>query len=199
MQLSRPPNSTSSYSRRPVFAFTFFSIFTHGDMNEAAYMDVVLERFFRSMHDSGSLGNTALVLFSDHGERYGESRGFTRMGWYEENLPMLLIAMPASFRRRRVEMMETLRTNQHKLITPFDVHETVRRLLDVGSPYDDSVRIARGRRGVSLFDVTLDDRTCKDATVAPTYCECELSRSHSIDVTSSEVSIMIFLLIPYHR
>jgi len=190
MQLSRP---TSSYARRPVFAFTFFSTFSHGDMNRAAYMDIILERFFRSMHYSGSLVNTALILFSDHGSRYGSTRGYTRMGWYEENLPMLLIAMPESFRQRHVEMMETLHTNQHKLTTPFDLHETVRRLLDVDSPYDDSVRIARGRRGVSLFDVTLDDRTCKDATVAPTYCECELSQSHSIDVTSSEVSIMLFL------
>jgi len=187
MQLAAD-NSTSEFGQRPVFAFAFFSALTHVSMNRAAYMDIILDRFFRSLHDSDSLRNTVLILFSDHGCRYGSTRGYTRMGWYEENLPMLLIAMPESFRHRHVEMMETLRTNQHKLTTPFDLHETVRRLLDVGSPYDDSVRLARGRRGVSLFDVTLDDRTCKDATVAPTYCECELSRSHSISVRSREVS-----------
>jgi len=191
-------NSTSNFGRRPVFAFTFFSAFTHDGMNEAAYMDVILERFFHSLHDSGSLKNTAVFLFSDHGQRFGTTRGYTRMGWYEENLPMLLIAMPASFRRRYCKMMETLGSNRNKLTTPFDVHETVRRLLDVGSPYDDSLRIASGRRGVSLFDVTLDDRTCKDATIAPTYCECELSQSHFVDVTSTEVSTIKFLLIHYH-
>ena len=184
-------NSSSTFGRRSVFAFAFFSALTHDNMNEAAHMDIILEPFFRSLHDSGSLTNTAVVLFSDHGSRFGTTRGYTRMGWYEENLPMLLIAMPASFRRRRVKMMETLRSNQHRLTTPFDVHETVRRLLDVSSPYNDSQRTARRRRGVSLFDVTLDDRTCKDATIAPTYCECELSRSRPIDVTTSEVSCTV--------
>ena len=187
MQLTAA-NSTSNVGRCPVFAFIFFSALTHDDMNEAAHMDVILERFFHSLHDSGHLRNAAVVLFADHGQRFGTTRGYTRMGWYEENLPMLLIAMPASFRGQHRKMMETLRSNQYKLTTPFDVHETVRRLLDVSSPYDDSLRIARGRRGVSLFDVTLGDRTCKDATIVPTYCECELSQSHSVDVTSAEVS-----------
>jgi len=197
MQLTAA-NFTSNVGRCPVFAFTFFSAFTHGDMNEAVYTDVILERFFRSLHDSGYLKNTVVVLFADHGQRYGDTRGYTRMSWYEENLPMLLLAMPASFRRRRHEMMEMLRSNRYKLTTPFDVHETVRRLLDVNSPYDDSLRIVRGRRGVSLFDVTLGDRTCKDATIAPTYCECELSQSRSVDNTSTEVSTIKFPLIHYH-
>ena len=180
-------NSTSRYNRRPFFAFSFFSGLMHDDMNEAAHMDALLERFFRSLRDSGSLRNTIVVLFSDHGMRYGETRGYTRMGWYEENLPLALIAVPPSFRRRHGQMMRTLRSNSHRLTTPFDLHETVRRLLDVAGPYDDARRIASGRRGVSLFDVTLADRTCNDASLAPTYCECQLSRSHPVDAKSSQV------------
>jgi len=159
-------------------------------MNDAAHMDAILEPFLRSLQRSGSLRNTAVVLYSDHGERYGDTRGYTRMCWYEENLPMMLIALPESFRRRHGKMMDTLRSNQHKLTTPFDVHETLRRLLDVDSPYDDRLRTARGRRGVSLFDVTLGDRTCKDATIALTYCECELSRTRSVDATTTQVSVL---------
>jgi len=181
-------NSTSRSSRRPIFAFSFFSGLMHEDMNELAHMDALLERFFRSLRDSGSLRNTVVMLFSDHGTRYGESRGYTRMGWYEENLPLALVAVPASFRRRHVQMMRTLRSNTQKLTTPFDLHETVRRLLDAGGSYDDERRVASGRRGVSLFDVTLADRTCKNASLAPTYCECQLSRSHPVDVKSSQVS-----------
>ena len=180
-------NSTSTSKRRPIFAFTFFSALTHHGLNEARYMDELLERFFWSLHESGSLENTAVVLLSDHGVRYGVTRGCTRMGWYEENLPMLLIAMPASFRRRHVNMTMTLRNNQNKLTTPLDVHETIRRLLYLGSPYNDTHRAAHGRRGVSLFDVTLGDRTCKDASIASTYCECDLSNSHPVDVKSEQV------------
>jgi len=194
MQLTAA-NTTSTSKRRPIFAYTFFFGLTHSDMNQAEFMDHLLERFFRSLHESGNLDNTAVVLYSDHGLRYGESRGYTRMGWYEENLPMLLIAMPASFKRRHAEMMETLRSNQNKLTTPFDLHETVRRLVDPGKPYNDADRIAHSRRGVSLFDVTLGDRTCKDASIASTYCECQLSRSHQVDVKSTQVSdVLVFFI-----
>jgi len=191
MQIIASTNSTSTSWQRPVFAFSFFSGLTHGDMNAAVYMDELLGRFFRSLYDSGSLENTAVVLFSDHGMRYGPTRGYTRMAWYEENLPLLLIAMPEYFRRQHVQMMNKLHSNRHKLMAPFDLHETIRRLLDIGKPYDDDHRIARGRRGFSLFDVTLADRTCKDASIAPTYCECQLSRSHPVDVRSSQVSYVI--------
>jgi len=180
-------NWTYESEQRPIFAFGFFSGMTHDDMNEAVYIDELLARFFRILYDSGSLENTAVVLFSDHGARFGSRRGYTRMGWYEENLPFAFVAMPVSFRSRHAAMMKTLRSNRHKLTTPFDLHETIRRVLDVDKPYDDSLRIARGRRGVSLFDITLADRTCKDATIAPTYCECQLSQTHPVDVTASQV------------
>ena len=193
VQITTAANSTSRPQRRPLFAFSFFSALTHEDMNEAAHMDELLERFFRSLYDSGSLENTAVVLFSDHGERFGLTRANTRMGWYEENLPLMFIAMPQSFRRRHVQKMKTLSSNAHQLTTPFDVHETIRRLLDIGKPYDDSDRIARGRRGVSLFDVTLADRTCNDASIAPTYCECTLSRSNPVDVRSRQVCHIIYI------
>ena len=189
-QFAEGSSTSRSQSRRPhpVFAFSFFSILTHENMNEAAYMDGHLERFFRSLNDSGGLENTAVVLFSDHGVRFGSSREYrTRMGWYEENMPLMMIAMPESFRRRHSQMMATLHSNQHRLTTPFDVHETVRRLVDIGRPYDDRQRIDDGRRGVSLFDVTLGNRTCKDASIAPVYCECQLSQSLPVDVNSHQV------------
>jgi len=188
-------NSTEKSNRCPMFAFGLFSALLHHSMNEAVYMDQLLERFFNSLYDSGSLGNTAVVLFSDHGTRYGPTRGYTRMGWYEENLPVALIAMPESFRSRHATMMKTLRSNRHKLTAPFDLHETVRRVLDTDKRYDDSGQIARGRRGVSLLDVTIGDRTCKDASIAPTYCECQLSQTHPVDVTSSQVCFIYALLL----
>jgi len=195
MQIINANSTRSESNRRPIFASGFFSALTHNGMNEAVYMDQLLERFFSSLYDSGSLRNTAVVLYSDHGTRYGPTRGYTRMGWYEENLPVALIAMPASFRSRHATMMKTLRSNRHKLTTPFDLHETVRRVLDTDKLYNDSGRIAGGRRGVSLFDVTLGDRTCKDASIAPTYCECQLSQAHPVDVTSSQVWCRLCLLV----
>jgi len=88
-------NANSTYksnpNQRPLFAYGFFSGLLHEDVNEYAHMDRLLDRFFRSLHDSGHLDNTALVLFSDHGARFGATRGYTRLGWYEENLPVAMI------------------------------------------------------------------------------------------------------------
>jgi len=184
-------NSTNKSHRRPVFAYGFFSSLVHEDMNQAAHMDELLGRFFRSLYDSGSLENTVVVLFSDHGPRFGLTRANTRMGWYEENLPMALIAMPESFRSRNATMMKTLHSNSRKLTTPLDLHETVRRVLNSDKPYDDRVRVALGRRGVSLFDVTLGDRSCEDVSIAPAFCECQLSQTHPVDANSTEVSYVL--------
>jgi hypothetical protein len=121
----------SNRSQDPFFAFSFFSRLTHDDHNDAAFMDLYLTKFFETLVSSNLLRNTVVVLFSDHGIRYGSTRGYTRMGWYEENTPMAFVALPESFRRRHPSMAQSLESNSRSLTTPFDLHETIRRLLTV--------------------------------------------------------------------
>jgi hypothetical protein len=178
-----------SLPRIPFFAFAMFSCLTHDDFNEAAHMDAFLESFFSRLMFAGLLRRTAVILFSDHGTRYGISRGVTRTSWYEENLPMAFIAMPQEFQQRHPKQMSALRLNANRLTTPFDLHETIRRVLTVvdGAAYDDKARQEAGRRGVSLLDVEITDRTCDEASIAPTYCECVLSATVSVSVSDARV------------
>jgi len=160
---------------------------THDTASEAGHIDRFLVRFFNRLISADLLRNTAVVFFSDHGMRFGPSRGANRLSWYEENMPMALLALPEPFRRSHPEMLDTLRANTNRLTTPFDLHETVRRLSYVNQPYDDSARRAGGRRGVSLLDVKLGDRTCENASIAPTYCECLLSSTTAVSLDNGEV------------
>ena len=181
--------------RRPFFAFGFFSLLTHDDHNSAAWIDFFLDRFFQRLYSEGAFANTTVVLFSDHGVRYGPTRGYTRMGWYEENTPMAFVALPPSFRRRHAAMFESLRSNGGSLTTPMDLHETIRRLLTVGQPFDELEWTASRRRGRSLFDGKLGDRSCEEASIGPVYCECILSSTVALEVDSDEVKLFAELTV----
>jgi len=178
--------SRNSSRRSPFFAFSFLSRLTHSNHNSAVWIDQFFDRFFQRLSSAGLLANTAIVLFSDHGVRYGSTRGYTRMGWYEENTPMAIIALPPSFRRRHISMFQSLQSNSDSLTTPMDLHETIRRLLTVGQPFDELEWVTSQRRGRSLFDGKLGDRSCEQASIGPVYCECILSSTTSLKVESSE-------------
>jgi hypothetical protein len=182
-------NTTEHQSPRiPFFAYGFFAWITHSDPNEAPYADHFFDVFFSQLLDSNLLRRTVVILFSDHGTRYGISRGATRISWYEENLPLVLIATPPEFRKKHPKLMSTLKFNADRLTTAFDLHETIRRIRTIGrSSYNDEERKAAGRRGVSLFDVAIGDRSCEDASIAPTYCECELSATVEVSVDDTQV------------
>ena len=178
-------NSPNS-SRSPFFAFAFFSRLTHNRMNTAVHMDEYLDEFFTSLQSSNLLQNTAVVVFSDHGLRYGTDRDYTRMAWYEENLPMSLIAMPEPFRQRYPVMWRSLELNSNSLTTPLDLHETVRRLLSVGQAFNETERSLSRRRGISLFDGQIGDRSCRQASIGPVYCECLLSSTTRLNTNNSQ-------------
>jgi Protein of unknown function (DUF229) len=181
-------NLNASRVKSPFFAFGFFSRLTHDDQNKAAFVDDFLHRFFQRLRSSRLLTNTVVVLFSDHGVRYGSTRGYTRMGWYEENTPMALVALPKSFRRRHPAMFQSLKSNAGSLTTPMDLHETIRRLLSVGRPFDVQEKVSSRRRGLSLFDGKIGDRSCEQASIAPVYCECLLSSTTALSKDSIEVT-----------
>lgn len=46
------------------------------------------------------------------------------------------------------------------------------------------------RQGRSLFDGPIGDRSCDEANVAPTYCECLLSSTSAVKSTSVESRLL---------
>jgi len=58
----------------PHASFSFITRLTHEDVRKAAVADGPYERFLRRLRDEGLLDRTVLVLYSDHGVRFGDLR-----------------------------------------------------------------------------------------------------------------------------
>ncbi|XP_014661409.1 PREDICTED: uncharacterized protein LOC106804652 [Priapulus caudatus] len=150
------------------FGFVFLARDSHNRLNFAA--DEMHRRFFDKMHEKEILRNTIVVYFSDHGLRVGRELQ-TTIGKLEERTPFAFVIAPESFRSRHRLLYDNLRQNAVRLTTPFDIHATLKHLLQIGQtkPYE------HAGHGVSLFDDVPPNRTCADAKIPPHWCACDMS------------------------
>lgn len=165
----------------PYFAFGWNARISHDSLNLPRVADKPYADFIRKLHASNYLNNTVLLIASDHGLRYGHFLK-TYMGKLEERLPAMFMVFPPWVYEKYPEIGKNLRRNQHKLTTPFDIHET---LIDImhfrGSPRPvGKVTGKNGRwrlpRGISLMSEIPEERTCKDAEILPHWCTCQNHR-----------------------
>ena len=113
------------------------------------------------------MNNTILILMSDHGARFSQLRQ-TQQGKLEERLPYVGIRFPPSFKSAYPNQVEQVRQNRKRLTTNFDLHETLRDLLD-----NTVVRDSRtSGRGISLFKPVPESRSCEQAAIEPHWCPC---------------------------
>lgn len=155
-----------SYPRLPKFGLTFLTGLTHSKINRIKLMDNDLALFLESSKKSGALNNTMLVLFSDHGSRTPAMRA-TMQGKLEERLPYMSILLPKWVKDKRPELYANLMKNYDRLTTPFDIHETLRSVVD-HRPHQLTAR----QKGISLFNEIPKTRTCAEAGVDLHWCSC---------------------------
>jgi hypothetical protein len=125
------------------------------------------------------LPNAFLILTADHGARVHGSDGLTsRM---EERNPLLALLVPEWFQRRYPHLVATARANSAKRIvtSPFDLHATLRHLMQVGDGDRDALaqRQATGSWSTqpgyrSLFEPIAPERTCEESGVPVHFCVC---------------------------
>jgi len=154
----------------PHASFNFITRLTHEDVRKAAAADRPYEQFLRRLHDGGLLDRTFLMLYSDHGMRFGDLRR-TYVGKLEERLPFVVVRLPPRLSRAHRRMSDALRVNAGRLTTPFDIYETLADLKD----FDGRVRHGCDstlRRGCSLLAEVPSERTCETAGVLPHWCTC---------------------------
>lgn len=156
------------YPRMPKFSFLFHSELSHDGLNDLQLVDEDTEAFLRAMNASGYLDNTLLILMADHGARFNSVRQ-SLQGKYEERMPYMGLRFPATFERKYPEVMRNLRTNVHRLTTPYDIHATFLDILK----YDSSVIHGDIRqRSISLLKEIPRERTCVDAGIDAHWCVC---------------------------
>ena len=154
-----------AYPNTPKFGFHMNSDFCHHeDFNFISLVEDRLLDFLKHMKEKNYLNNTILIVFGDHGLRYGFVRS-TVLGRMEERLPFLSMTFPPWFQTSYPELHKNLRKNVEVLTTPFDVHATFRHLLSYPKEPEG---LPHGR---SLF-TDIGWRTCEQAGIPFHYCPC---------------------------
>ena len=151
------------YPGKLKFSFTFLCL-GHEDFNGIGYTKKDLSSLLRLLKSEGFMDRTMLVLFGDHGLRYGAIRS-TMVGKLEERLPFLSISLPPWFRQKYPDLAKNLKTNTERLTTPFDLHATIKHL--VSFPNKISTKY-----GKSLFEEIEKSRSCADSAIPEHFCPC---------------------------
>ncbi|XP_034238391.1 uncharacterized protein LOC117643555 [Thrips palmi] len=160
--------------RRKFFAVVWGTSLSHDDLNAPAVADDMYERLLGDLEATGVLNKTALVFMSDHGLRFGGILE-TAQGRLEERLPLMHVVLPEWLRARYPAAADNLQRNGGRLVTVYDLHETMFDLMDLSSLEARASREGSlDRRGISLFSRIPGERTCAQAGIPGHYCACQL-------------------------
>ncbi|CAH1960011.1 unnamed protein product [Acanthoscelides obtectus] len=155
------------YKTKPKFLFGFHGELSHDDYNLIGVADDDLLEFLKELNESGALNNSILILMADHGHRFAEIRN-TVQGKQEERLPFFSFTFPRWFKEKHADIYENFRNNIDRLTTPFDVHATLKAVLNPRN-----VGVADiSQRAVSLFSRIPEARSCAHAYIEPHWCAC---------------------------
>ncbi|XP_064088058.1 uncharacterized protein LOC135202528 isoform X2 [Macrobrachium nipponense] len=155
----------------PYFGYYWTTSMTHDFQKAALRADEPCYNFLRKMKEKGFLNHTILFFISDHGMRQGEFRS-TYAGMLEERLPYANVVFPDWFLQKYPEAIKNMRTNTKRLTSTYDLHVTLRDILDQNYK-DPSTIKPRHKKGHSLFQEISGSRTCRDAGIPNHYCACE--------------------------
>ncbi|CAG7786043.1 unnamed protein product [Allacma fusca] len=173
---------------RPYFQFTWSNAATHDQLNYGRLGDKAVADTLARFKSGGFFEDTALILLSDHGLRWGVLRS-SFQGRMEERMPFLYFILPQWFTLKYPEATRSLKINRNKMTTPFDLHETLLDLLDLGRTSSSAI-VRRNLelsekqelpRGISMFLPIPARRTCKDAEIAEHYCVCAILKSIPVE------------------
>ncbi|XP_066929125.1 uncharacterized protein [Clytia hemisphaerica] len=141
----------------------------HGDENDIERADDLIADSLRKLFSKNSFNRTLIFLMGDHGPRYGDVR-LTRNGYFEERLTFLSVVTPPWFHTKYPNLTNKMKVNQKRLATPFDVHQTLKDILE--GNYRGGQLKYKTQRGISLFDEIPWNRTCTTAGIPQLYCPC---------------------------
>ncbi|KAI3388003.1 hypothetical protein SNEBB_008518 [Seison nebaliae] len=146
--------------------FAFLNEIAHEYPYAVQLVDDHLLKFLKDFKENKFHQDSYLILFSDHGSKYGKFRE-TYQGFLESLLPTLIIVPPKNIEQ---EKLENLKNNQKlgKFLNLFDVHETMRELLNV------TTSTTRDVIGTSLISKLIPvQRQCANFSIEPSECACQ--------------------------
>ncbi|KAI8038038.1 uncharacterized protein LOC128253364 isoform X1 [Drosophila gunungcola] len=155
--------------------------------NYGRKLDLPFLKMFNSIASSGLLKNTLLLVVSNHGLNKGRFYK-TVQGKVEESLPLAMLCYPRWLEERYPQAISNLKTNNHRLVTAFDLHATLLDLPNLTSLEDEQLQKRssvlealekKPPRGISLFLPIPENRDCALASIPTEYCLCQQHRNTS--------------------
>lgn len=166
---------TITYRQQPFFGFFWINSFSHNPNSRPEEGDILIENFLNRLSYTGVLTNTFVILFSDHGMRFGKYR-LSMESYYDERLPFLFIWSPTKFKAKYPTAFKNLVANQFRLVTPYDLHKTlldINRLSVCEDSFNNSISVSEACPNChSLFLTVSANRTCQDVAIHEKWCSC---------------------------
>ncbi|KAF4528851.1 hypothetical protein B566_EDAN017675 [Ephemera danica] len=193
----------AAHTNQPYFGLMWLHSATNVNMNALRLLDQPLAAALRDMHTKKLLERTVVVVVAGRGSG-NANPGFkaTAQGEAETKNPFAYIYLPKTFRDTYPSVFEAVKINANRLVTPFDLHNTLlsladpdqylshysvaANLVDGGKPKVQSDASNNGRKlefsapntdetkpnVVNLFDPITLTRTCLEAGIQPSFCMC---------------------------
>ncbi|KAH8410268.1 hypothetical protein KR009_010272 [Drosophila setifemur] len=161
-------------AERPIWGMFWSNHFSHDDpFMPSAMQDKVLGDLL-DFQAGGAMEETIMIFFADHGARFGKLTSL-KEGFLEERLPMMFIYLPPWFRETYPTYAQALELNQHRLCSNFDVHNTLKHIIEMGGTPDgpELPKSFDCPTCQSLFYPLPEDRTCAQAAIEEHWCTCE--------------------------
>ncbi|EFN74161.1 hypothetical protein EAG_14073 [Camponotus floridanus] len=189
----------TEFSSELYFAFIWQASLTHDYFAYPQLGDDSYHDFIEYVSQKDLLNRIVLIVMSDHGIRWGKFRQ-TYQGKIEDSLPFVFIVLPRWWREKFPLAWGNLRKNSHSLATAFDLHETLKDLLNPQSLHESFLkeRIKAQAsspipRGISWFLPVPDIRTCDMAHIPNHWCMCHTSNTVIWNDTSLQDSVSFFV------
>ena len=160
----------------PKLIFGFHSEYSHDYYEKIRLADDDTLDWLQGMKKRKRLDSTILFVMSDHGHRMSSFRR-TVEGKLEERMPFFSVILPDWFKEKFPKSYRALKMNGNdRLITPFDIHETLLSILkDINEGVDVGVNPHPKEnmdRGLNIFREIAIERTCQDARIKNHFCAC---------------------------
>lgn len=160
------------YKKDASFGLFWTNTFSHNDISDPSSMDQKIKNYLLTLNQRGILNESMVVFLSDHGIRFGPVRHLLT-GWLEERLPFIFIWLPKWFRDTNPDVVEALKINRNRLTSPYDLHMTLKHVLELSGrvpPQQPSLSCPNCQ---SLFREVPWNRSCDDISIASHWCTCK--------------------------
>ncbi|CRK99826.1 CLUMA_CG013134, isoform A [Clunio marinus] len=159
------------YVHEPYFGVFYVNSLVDKHLSSSPWLDArIANSFLNKLENDEFSKNLIVIYFGDVGARFEQNMG----GFYEERSPLLSIRLPKKFQRDYPDIVESLKINSNRLTTPYDLHVTLKHILNLSADEKVPEKAIGCRSCQSLFEEVSPGRSCRDVNIPDHLCPCSL-------------------------